>query len=322
MSNVVSCPNCGSTNIIFQREQSGSVGAQTNKVYVVPAKKSHGCLYWTLIGWWWKPVYWVLIGWWWNLFFHRRNRGGLGFWADKSINHTMAVCQNCGYSWTAKGSGSQSKIIKGVLIFVGILVFIGIIGTIFGGKDGNKITTSGDASAGTEKPAIEDFTYDISGDKILLKSYTGSKELLEVAASYEIDGKIYQTDISDFQAGIGNHNVKTLILDEGITEIKTSIFNSSNVKKVFFPKSLTLVYDYTLSYLHPSKGEKVSIYYAGTQEEWANIFTSYKRTAVEDAEAAEELGTAMADKLNEMIGTEYDSSKFEYYFSATVDDVK
>ena len=82
----MACPKCGSENIAFQREQVGSVGAHTNKVYVQPTKKSHGCLYWILIGWWWK----LLFG---------RKRGGLGFHADKIKNRTVGICQDCGYTW-------------------------------------------------------------------------------------------------------------------------------------------------------------------------------------------------------------------------------
>lgn len=34
------------------------------------------------------------------------------------------------------------------------------------------------------------------------------------------------------------------------------------------------------------------------------------------------MGTAIADKINEMIGSKYDSSKFKYYFSVSPDDLK
>ena len=95
----VCCPKCGCQSVSFQREQSYNIGAHTNKVYFVPAKKSHSCFYWILIGWWWKPIYWICIGWWYKPLFGRRNKGGIGFIANKTINHTVAVCQNCGYTW-------------------------------------------------------------------------------------------------------------------------------------------------------------------------------------------------------------------------------
>lgn len=95
------CPRCGSENIIYQREQTGNIGAGTNKVVIQPAKKSKGCLYWLLIGWWWKPMYWLLIGWWWRLLFGGGIRSGLNFNANKSLNRTVGVCQNCGHTWKA-----------------------------------------------------------------------------------------------------------------------------------------------------------------------------------------------------------------------------
>ena len=93
------CPNCGSENVNVQREQTGTVGTFTNTVYVQQAKKGHGCLYWLFIGWWWLPMYWMCIGWWWKPLFSRKKRGGLGFRADKTLNRTVGICQNCGYTW-------------------------------------------------------------------------------------------------------------------------------------------------------------------------------------------------------------------------------
>lgn len=96
------CPKCNSSNITYQREQTANIGAGTNKVIIQQPKKSKGCLYWLIIGWWWKPIYWLFIGWWWKLFFGGRNKNGLNFNASKSINITMAICQSCGHSWKVK----------------------------------------------------------------------------------------------------------------------------------------------------------------------------------------------------------------------------
>lgn len=167
---------------------------------------------------------------------------------------------------------------------------------------------------------IEDFDYEISGNEIVLDSYDGKDSIIEINPFYNIDGVDYQTDLSDFH--IKNTRVEVVIFNEGITAVEKAVFNSSNVKKIFFPKSMTNVYDDCLSYLHPDDGELIQIYYAGTQDEWLDIFTEYKRTKVEDAEFGEELGTAIADKINEMMGSKYDSSEFEYYFSASPDDLK
>jgi len=170
---------------------------------------------------------------------------------------------------------------------------------------------------------IDDFIYELDSNRVVLKSprspFNKKNNLLEINSTYSIDGKTYTTDLLDFRMSSA---FETLILDEGIEEVSTSIFNSSDIKKVFFPKSMTNVFDYTLAYIYVKDGQKVKIYYAGTQDEWANIFTEYKRTAVEDAEWGYDKGVAMADWVNEKVGVQYDSELFEYFFSATPDDLK
>lgn len=170
---------------------------------------------------------------------------------------------------------------------------------------------------------ISDFDYDIEGSAVKLHGYDGKCKVLEILPSYNIDGTDYTTDLSDFQVGIGNSYVESVIFQEGITGIYDAVFNSCDVQKVFFPKSMENVTDKALSYLSPKKdGDLIQIYYAGTQDDWGNIFTEYKRTKVEDSEFCEEMGESIADKLNEMMGSKYDSSEFEYYFSASPDDLK
>ena len=50
MATKIVCPKCGSTNVnvTFVQDQK--------------LKNDHGsCLYWLLIGWWWKPIKWFLF---------------------------------------------------------------------------------------------------------------------------------------------------------------------------------------------------------------------------------------------------------------------
>lgn len=93
------CPKCGGQNLTYQREQVGGIGASTNRVVIQKQKKSKGCMYWLLIGFWLEPMYWLFIGWWWKLLFGGGNRGGLNFNANKITNQTVAICQSCGYTW-------------------------------------------------------------------------------------------------------------------------------------------------------------------------------------------------------------------------------
>lgn len=180
-------------------------------------------------------------------------------------------------------------------------------------------------------PGINKFDYEISGDAVKLKTYKGNGKVLEITSSYDISGTEYQTDLSEFQ--IGNNKVETFIIPEGITEVETSIFNSSNVKKIFFPSSMEYVYDYTLSYLHPDDGEKVEIYYAGSQTDWWRISRKYEESsdgaglkerwnnADSSYEKGEAVGGFLADKLNDMIGSGYDSSDFDYHYNSSPSDL-
>lgn len=98
----VQCPRCHGTNIVYQREQSATIGAGTNKVVIQQAKQSKGCLYWCLIGWWWRPIRFICYGWFKDLLTKRKSRSGINVNASKTINHTIAVCQDCGNSWKVR----------------------------------------------------------------------------------------------------------------------------------------------------------------------------------------------------------------------------
>ena len=223
------------------------------------------------------------------------------------------------------------KVLVTVITFTSILAILTSCGSNYKEKeDKHEMATvatekkgvTGVEVADNNKKNVEVFEYSLDGDKIKLESYIGDDEILEVRRKYKVDGKTYKTDISDFQIGIGNNTLKTIIFKEGFKKVKTSVFNSCDVQNVFFPKSMKKVYDYTLSYLNPEDGKKIKIYYAGTQKDWEKIFTKYERTKFSDAEGAEEKGESLADKLNEMIGDGYDSAQFEYFFSASPDDLK
>lgn len=170
----------------------------------------------------------------------------------------------------------------------------------------------------SEPAGIEDFDYELSEDKVLLKKYIGNCETVIIPYFYNVDGSDYLTDLTHFQIGIGNRDAKTVIICEGIADVFDAMFNSCNVDTVYFPKSMNVVYDKTLSYLHPKGEDKIKIYYGGTREEWENIFTKYQG---KDIESAADSGIAAADKVNELIGTKYDSSEFEFFFSTDVNDL-
>ena len=164
---------------------------------------------------------------------------------------------------------------------------------------------------------IKNFVYEIDGDKVKLSEYQGVGDVAEIAPSYTIDGKTYTTELDD---GFGG--AKTIILDEGITTVPDAFFNSTKTVKVYFPKSMTVVYDNTLAYLSSHTDDKIKIYYGGSQEQWSQIFQHYVAKNPSDLPLGEEKGKAWADKVNRAIGHEYNSDDFEYFFNAKPEDAR
>lgn len=238
----------------------------------------------------------------------------------KEFSDKASRCPQCGYP---NGGDYIKKPPKGggyikILIVIGVaMILFGVINGIRANKNDSKV----DSAEAELKPApgITEFDYSIDSDIVKLERYNGKNELLEIMPSYEIDGSTYNTDLTSFQ--VSSKNVKNVIIGDGITEVNTSIFNGSDVEKIYFPSTMIIVYDYTLSYLHPDEGTKINIYYAGSEEQWNNIFTEYTSMGEKDS-TAEAVGQAAADLLNGLVGVEYDSSLFEYHFSASLDELK
>lgn len=76
------CPRCGSENI------------NANVINEVREKKNHGCLWWVLIGWWWRLIWFIFFGMWYLLY-----RAIKGSTTIVSEQKTICVCQNCGHRW-------------------------------------------------------------------------------------------------------------------------------------------------------------------------------------------------------------------------------
>ena len=164
--------------------------------------------------------------------------------------------------------------------------------------------------------SLKNFKYDIYNGQVILHKATNDAILIYVDSSYNIKGIDYKTNIDDFMIGIGNHSVESVVFSYGIERVYGPVFNSCNVKKVYFPITLKEISDNTLSYLKPDDGEKIKIYYEGSQADWMNIFKAYEATPVSEAEFGEELGTAVADWVNDKIGSGYNPDDFEYFFNA------
>lgn len=269
----------------------------------------------------------------------------------KEISDHARRCPNCGYPLEPKpiiqpqnrnetqranlpNTSENSKLLIAVIITIlGCLLLLNILTKNRGGSGHEKSEEIGsrqeeEIQMGDPQNyintniTINSFDYSIDGNTVLLNKYNGSDHTLVIESNYTIDGMQYDVNLDNFCIGMDNNSTDTLIISEGITSVNDAIFNGCEVTKIFFPKSLSVIYDNTLAYLD---ADHIDIYYAGSEEEWYNIFQTYIANSISeklkegDGTAA---GKALAYKVNSFIGHKYDASKFKYHFESNVEDVK
>lgn len=96
------CPKCKRENVLVQQVQVGSNSKTKAKEYY----NSMGCVWWLCIGWWWVPIkkmcrLFIDLLFIFPMFFRSKKRTGESVekTTTKMKNKTIAICQNCGYSW-------------------------------------------------------------------------------------------------------------------------------------------------------------------------------------------------------------------------------
>lgn len=102
----IKCLKCNSSNINIQREQTANIGIEHTNYY--NTQKHHGLIYFCIIGWWiWiYKLMFSLMFLPFTILFGSSKRRKIGISnsinTNKTINKTVAVCQNCGYVWNVK----------------------------------------------------------------------------------------------------------------------------------------------------------------------------------------------------------------------------
>lgn len=77
---IMKCSKCGSENVNVQ-------------AVTITETKHHGCIWWTLIGWWWVSLKWIFF------FLPALIIKAFSKQKTKSTTHSEAICQNCGNRW-------------------------------------------------------------------------------------------------------------------------------------------------------------------------------------------------------------------------------
>lgn len=175
----------------------------------------------------------------------------------------IANCQSCGfeYDYITPDDITQGKsksigliAIFAIILAVGLTFTFRLLGSSSSPDSKSDAVVASTEEPDSEKVKMDDFEYSIDGETISLERYNGDSEILEISPTMEVGGKTYNTDLSDFQ--VYSSSVKTLIIDEGITQIHTSIFNGSDVETLF-SQNRFLKYTTTRSHIYTRmKAEK------------------------------------------------------------------
>lgn len=112
---------------------------------------------------------------------------------------------------------------------------------------------------------LSDFNYYIDGEAIFLKDYTGSKNKVNIAPSYNVDGS--DLPVVALLGTFALESIDSVIIPESVTSIASNSFNSCGVEYLYLPSSLC---DFTgWNYFHDVQ----KIYYGGSEEDWALLYT-------------------------------------------------
>ena len=157
-------------------------------------------------------------------------------------------------------SKKLKPVIKAVLIaalWVTVILF-GAIANLDQQKN-DKVIWSGTATQ------LENFDYYVDGDNLTLTGYDGEDKKVNIAPAYEVDGKSLKVTALDGTFTLDK--ITSIIVPEGVKTISDNAFNSSGVKYLYLPSTLTEFDGW--HYFHD--GEK--LYFGGSEEQWKKLFT-------------------------------------------------
>lgn len=152
-------------------------------------------------------------------------------------------------------------------ILVAALWLAVILFLVYASNSGKALNTDSDNLSvwANEVTPLEDFDYYIDGETIVLKDYEGYNEKVNIAASYEMDGK--KCKVVSLESTFTLESITSAIVPEGVKSIEDNTFNSCGVEYLYLPSTLTEFDGWT--YFH--NGQK--LYYGGTEEQWNKLYT-------------------------------------------------
>ena len=187
-----------------------------------------------------------------------------------------------------------SYLAMGIGLFMTIILIIGLIGGDNTSSDFKAVdskTANNDSVWASEPTAIESFKYYIDGEYVYLESYIGTDKKVWIGSEYVIEGKTYKLG-TKLQGLFALRKVTSVIIPEGVTEVKDNIFNSCGVEYIYLPKSLKASDSFYPFYKYFHNVKKV--YFGGSESDWKELTKGEDRSKID---AIEIIYDAKADDL-------------------------
>ena len=299
------CPKCGGDHVDVQREALGGTGTVFGGGAAKPGV------------------------------FSKNKVNGLGVGVQHFQYQTTALCHDCGYSWHPVGQDEENnkKMAKGCINLIVVIFIVVILVTSCSLKKENAepveeptdktVTYEATESTGlwsVNVTPLEEFDIELRDGIIYLETYHGKSNQLYIASQYELNGSTYPVSLDELEL-LGN-SLDSVILADGISSVNRVAFNSTNLKRIYLPASLNLIYDDMLAYVYNSL-EVVE--YGGGEDTWNSVYKHYQAPSAEEALEAEDyeaLGSALARKVNEVIGADVDLSTITIHYNVSISDLK
>lgn len=136
-----------------------------------------------------------------------------------------------------------------------------------GVAENNDLNSKSDDSIwAVEQTSIDDFDYYIDGTELHIKKYRGKEKKINVAATYNIEGKDYNVVEMDSTFALGR--ISSCILPEGLRIVSSNLFNSSDVKYIYLPSTVSIDNRF-VGYFHNVE----KLYYGGSETQWKSMIT-------------------------------------------------
>lgn len=122
---------------------------------------------------------------------------------------------------------------------------------------------NGKSAWAAQETGLDQFHFRVNDEEITLTDYRGKATQVRLASSYDVYGMDCHI-VSLEGAVFFCDDLTSVILPEGLRHMDSAAFNSTGLKVLYIPSSLTDLDPGFWNYFH----DGLRVYYGGSQEQW------------------------------------------------------